>query len=115
VTSDDTVSVNDDYHEFLVSNWLLATAGERSFAKPVTQGRMRFDRAQAHVAPLRELSEAVFAMDDTRSGSWHAMQGPVADAISAQALEVLVQAEASTTSFETFFEGFARVGMMARA
>ncbi|MCL3882843.1 hypothetical protein [Marivita sp. GX14005] len=108
VTPGEDVSIQDDYHEFLVCNWHQATAGDAAFAKGFTQGRMRFDRSDARATPMREMSEAMFNLDEGRSGDWLSMRPYMEDALSPQAMDVLAQAELSSRHFEDFFHGFAR-------
>lgn len=104
------VSVQDDYHEFLVCNWFMAMAGQDMFAKRLSPERMSFRRNAAHTGPLRELSEAMYKMDDDRNGDWGKMRGVVFDQLSDDAQVVLSHAETSLDTFTDFFAGFARAG-----
>lgn len=108
ITVAQDVSLQDDYHEFLVCNWHQALSGGGIFAGPVGEGRMRFDRTPGQGAPLRELSQCMFQMDAARSGDWGRMRPVVKARLSPDALDVLERAEASCALFEAFFEGFAR-------
>ncbi|MGJ8606143.1 MAG: DUF6902 family protein [Marivita sp.] len=108
VTEGQTVSVQDDYHEFLVCNWHQATIGEAAFVKSVLADRMRFDRSTGRATPMREMSEAMFNLDDARSGDWMSMRLQMEDALSPEAMTVLAQAETSSRHFADFFHGFAR-------
>jgi len=102
-------AVQDDYHEYLVCNWLMNCKGERAFAKAMEPGGMAFRRHSAMAGPLRELSECMYRLDD-RSGDWHAMRAVVLDNLSESAQTVLAWAEHSSDKFDMFFEGFARAG-----
>ncbi|MFP7673018.1 DUF6902 family protein [Marivita sp. S0852] len=102
------VSIHDDYHEFLVCNWHQAVVGDAAFAKGFVYDRMRFDHSPTRAAPMREMSEAMFNLDDARSGDWMSMRLHMQDALSPEAMTVLSQAETSSLHFEEFFHGFAR-------
>jgi hypothetical protein len=108
VTDGPSVSVQDDYHEFLVCNWHQSLVGDAAFAKGFVFDRMRFDRNVARATPMREMSEAMFSLDDARSGDWISMRLYMEDKLSPEAMQVLEQAETSSQHFEAFFHGFAR-------
>ena len=102
------LSVQDDYHEFLVCNWHQAVAGDAAFTKDFAFERMRFDRRPCRSAPMREMSEAMFRLDEARSGDWTNMRSHMEHALSPEAMGVLELAETSSDHFEEFFAGFAR-------
>lgn len=108
VTDGPDVNVQDDYHEFLVCNWHQAVVGDAIFAKGFVPDRMRFDHSPARATPMREMSEAMFNLDEARSGDWVSMRLHMEDALSPEAMRVLAQAEISSAHFEDFFHGFAR-------
>lgn len=108
VTDGTGVSVQDDYHEFLVCNWHQAMVGDAAFAKGFVYDRMRFDRNVGRATPMREMSEAMFNLDDARSGDWMSMRLHMEDRLSPEAMQVLEKAETSSRHFEAFFHGFAR-------
>lgn len=108
ITDGPTVSVQDDYHEFLVCNWHQAVSGDAAFAKGFVHDRMRFDHSPSRATPMREMSEAMFNLDDARSGDWISMRPQMEDTLSPEAMTVLAQAETSSVHFEDFFQGFAR-------
>ena len=58
------MSTQDDYHEYFLSNWILATAGRDSFVKHVSHDRMAFRRATTYAGPLRAMSQCIFALED---------------------------------------------------
>ncbi|WP_372887408.1 hypothetical protein [Shimia sp.] len=99
----------DDYHEFLVCNWMLAVCGHHAFARPVKPGPTGFFRPEAGAGPLRELSECMFRLED-RSGDWQQMRPIVLGRLSEGAASQLCRAEHSTDRFGVFFQGFARSG-----
>ncbi|MDQ7070113.1 MAG: hypothetical protein Q9M48_05130 [Rhodobacterales bacterium] len=111
----DASAGHDDYHEYFVSNWLMALAGNDVFAKRFAPESMRFYAPQGRIAPLREMSECMFRLDDQRSDDWARMRGHVVETMSPEAMDVLNDAEAASNNFDAFFSGFARVGMAAGA
>lgn len=104
------VSVRDDYHDFLVCNWHLAVAGGAPFRKPMGAERMRFERQPGLVAPLRELSQALFAMKGARSPEWEVMRRRMGGALSPMVRDLLDEMAQGSAHFGAFFEGFARAG-----
>ena len=108
ITEGPTVSVQDDYHEFLVCNWHQSVIGDAAFAKGFVYDRMRFDRSANRATPMREMSEAMFNLDEARSGDWVSMRLRMEDTLSPETMHVLAQAETSSQHFEDFFHGFAR-------
>ena len=105
------VSPADDYHDYFVCNWLMAVSGRDSFVKPAEWDRMAFLRSQSYGAPLRELSEAMFQMEEQRSDDWHTMRPHLEGALSEISHDILVEAQMSSDKFESFFAGFARTGL----
>ena len=99
----------DDYHPYLMLNWAMSVAGQGGFGAQIPEGPIRFRAPRAHVAPLRELSEGLLAMDTERRGDWDRMRDRVGDILSDEAREVLEEAE-KAVDFEAFFAGFARAG-----
>ena len=103
-------STQDDYHEYFVSNWLLAAAGHRNFGKDIGAERMSFTSASPRTGPLRGMSESMFRLDENRNSDWDKMRPAVIEGLSEEDLQVLDEAEAANPNFDVFFEGFARVG-----
>ena len=110
VETDPQGPLQDGYHDFLVCNWQLALAGEEPFRKPLEPGRMRFDRAPRRMAPLRELSRALFAMKGRRSADWAVMRRRMEGALPPGVIDLLDLMARETAHFDAFFEGFARAG-----
>ncbi|MEO9822330.1 MAG: hypothetical protein ABJ370_06030 [Paracoccaceae bacterium] len=109
VDSDDTGSVADDYHEYLVSSWSASVSGDRGMSSGLVAERTTFRRSQAFLAaPLRNLSSALYDLDQARSGDWNCMRPWVFDLMDDEQQAVLAEAESSSPHFESFFEGFAR-------
>lgn len=111
VSSGDHVSPADDYHDYFVCNWLMAASGRDSFVKPAEWGKMAFTRATTFAAPLREMSEAMFRMEEQRSDDWQIMRPHLENALSETGHDILVEAQMSSDKFESFFAGFARTGL----
>lgn len=112
VEAGEHISVQDDYHEYLVCNWFLGASGRDAFAKAVAPERVRFDRAAMPYVPLRELSQYMYDMNDARGDDWAVMRDQVFEALSEDAQVVLTHAEASSPAFGEFFQGFARAGSL---
>lgn len=99
----------DDYHEFLVCNWMMSITDRCAFAKQMKPERMGFFRPDVGAGPLRELSECMFKLED-RSNDWEAMRPVVLDHLSEDAQAVVSWAEHSCDKFGDFFQGFSRTG-----
>ena len=111
LASSDTAGLQDDYHEYLMLNWFLDHSGHDGFVAQVPEGSVVFSRVRPQAGPLRELSEAMYAMGAHRSDDWEVMRDTVAGRVSDQAQAAIMAAEASTGEFSAFFAGFARVGL----
>lgn len=111
VTTGAQAGTADDYHDYFVCNWAMATAGRDAFVKEASFDRMSFHRAGPVVGPLREMSECMFRLEDRRSDDWHAMRPLVEENLSETGFEILSEAQESSDRFETFFAGFARTGL----
>ncbi|RKF17057.1 hypothetical protein D6850_05945 [Roseovarius spongiae] len=109
--SDPYAPLADDYHEYLMLNWFMATTGQGGFAAQIPEGRVVFRRTRPRSGPLRELSECIYNMGRARSADWETMRAFVAARLSQEAHAALVAAEAANDRFDAFFAGFARVGL----
>ena len=109
VEAGDHLAPGDDYHEFFVCNWLEASAGRAAFARDFTAGRMGFFRPETGRGPLREMSECMFRLEGSRQGDWQKMRPRILEELSEGGRAVLAEAEAASSCFDAFFEGFARV------
>ncbi|MGR3711726.1 MAG: DUF6902 family protein [Shimia sp.] len=107
----------DQYHAFLMCHWALMTTGAaQDFgAMPPAGVTPVFNLAPPAVAPLRELSECLFNLQDARSRDWDRMRPRIWAHLSPVARKVVECAESSSPRFSEFFEGFARVGLLTRA
>ncbi len=110
VACGDMTATQDDYHEYLVVNWALATRGRPAFAAKTERGRMSFLNSGRHPGPLRDISETLLRMEDTRSADWARMRGRIVQGLNDDAHQVLMAAEAASDNFEGFFANFARAG-----
>lgn len=108
------VSVQDDYHDFFVCNWLMAVSGRDAFVKEAAPERSAFTRALPYAGPLRDLSEAMLGMEE-RSKDWLRMRPLLEGALSETGYDILVEAEQSSDKFGAFFEGFARTALREAA
>ncbi|MBR9764839.1 MAG: hypothetical protein GYB53_15245 [Rhodobacteraceae bacterium] len=105
---------HDDYHEFLVSNWAMATAGNESFLQAVPEGRISIQAAPRPVGPLRRMSQCLLDLDEARSDDWSRMQEPIHEALAEPwAIGHLARAAEACADFDAFFAGFARAGLAA--
>ncbi|KAA2316818.1 hypothetical protein DL237_01575 [Pseudooceanicola sediminis] len=106
----------DDYHEYLVSNWALATAGHDAFPHKIPEGSARFHARADRAGPLRLMSQCLLSLDGARSGDWHHMRDRMFQALGDDDQILHLQsAEESCTDFNDFFAGFARTNMVLRA
>lgn len=110
VEGGDDVAIADDYHDFLVCNWHAATIGNAPFRKPLVASRMRFSRADRQVAPLRELSEALFAEGSERRPDWEATRARLGARLSPLTRDIVDALADQSAHFDAFFQGFARAG-----
>jgi hypothetical protein len=111
VDSGPQTSPQDDYHDYFVCNWLMSVSGRDSFVKPAEFDRMSFTRAEPYAAPLRDMSEAMFRMEDARSDDWQSMRPHLENALSEIGHDILTEAQMSSDKFESFFAGFARTSL----
>lgn len=99
----------DDYHEYLVGNWALETAGRPAFRQPVPEGALTLDARRRPVAPLRRMSQGLLDLDTDRSADWDRMRDPIETALGDDAARGhLARAAAACHDFGAFFAGFAR-------
>jgi hypothetical protein len=115
LTAEAGASLADEYHEYFVCNWALATAGDSLFAQPIPEGRVSFRAATGRLPVLREMSQQLFAIEGARAADWSKMRGRLTASLSDASQEVLATAEAALPGFEAFFEGFARASQPGMA
>jgi hypothetical protein len=107
-TAEDEATLNDAYHEYLVTGWMAALSGAPAFETEISEGSLRFTGQGRPQGALRTLSECMYGLGDARSGDWTQMRPHVLAVLGPVGHEVLVRAESSTEVFEPFFESFAR-------
>ncbi len=100
-------SVFDDYHAYMVANWMAGLAGQDTFPLLLEGGGMRIDMAAPPARPLRDMSHA---LSETRNTNWQVVRDRVVARLGPDGLQLLRAAETSTDQFEAFYEGFARAG-----
>ena len=101
-----SVAVNDDYHAYLVTNWMAGVAGRDAFSITLDAGPLRFDLAPPPARPLRQLGAAITTQ---RCAVWDQMRDAVMVQLDDEGRFLLDAAEKSTAKFPEFFERFARV------
>lgn len=99
--------VNDNYHEYLVCNWLLAEQGVQSFAHAPNFCRAQFNRDDWS-GPLRAMSETLFGLGPLRQGAWSVMRHQMFEVLDERGQDILQEAEANCADFDRFFHIFAR-------
>lgn len=97
----------DDYHPWLMLNWLMALSDRGGFAHEMPEGTVLFAAPAPAAGPLRELSDSIYRMGGHRSPHWPEMRERVGESLSDAALAVLEAAE-TAVDFNIFFRGFAR-------
>lgn len=105
---EDGATMADDYHEYFILNWHEAVCGGTPFRLASDGGAAAFRRGAKPVAPLRGMSEHLYALGGDRSGNWSDMKDVLSDRLAPEAMFVLEQVAASSPLFERFFQGFAR-------
>ena len=96
---------HDAYHTYLVGTWMAALEGQAVMPLVLPDGPVRIDQDAPAGRPLPHIS---MALQDLSSGSWRAAKADILDALSSEDADVLIEAEASTPHFDTFFELLAR-------
>ncbi|MEM6578147.1 MAG: hypothetical protein AAF678_06615 [Pseudomonadota bacterium] len=105
---------NDDYHPYFMVTWHAMICGTGGFGLNLPEGQIAFRAPHPHVTPLRELSECMFTLGESRRTQWSIMQ-PLIDEMLTEDARDVIAAASSTADFEMFFEGFARVEKPRRA
>lgn len=107
ITNDASGWTGDDYHPYLMAQWFQGVSIGRGFDQQLPEGPVSFVAPRADVAPLRELSQSLYAMEDERDADWEAMRPALSLHLSEAALDVIHAAE-TAIDFDAFFAGFAR-------
>ncbi|MEO0402185.1 MAG: hypothetical protein AAF214_07400 [Pseudomonadota bacterium] len=108
VSQNDQVPLSDDYHEYLVSTWALASMGVNDSGCAVPEGRCIFTRSPGQAGALRPMSAALLTFAQARSSEWARMRQGVYDMLDPEATMTLSTTIQSTARFDAFFEEFAR-------
>lgn len=98
----------DAYHAYLVTGWAQHAAGAASFEHSVPEGPLHFDAPMRGPSALRPLSSCLYDLGNARSGDWSGMRGRIVPYLDADSRDILQRAEASSSKFGEFFQGFAR-------
>ncbi len=98
----------DGFHAFLVTGWAQAVRGAPNFEQVIPQGPLHFVADAQAPGVLRPLSECLYELGSKRRGDWAGMRARIMPYLEPASRDILQRAEASTSKFEAFFEGFAR-------
>lgn len=98
---------DDDYHQYLVTNWAALAMGQGGFNGAIPQNARLIRCSGSRGSALRELSMVLFDMGDQRLGDWSRMRWRVLGRLSADGRD-RIEALQALPEFEAFFEGFAR-------
>lgn len=98
----------DDYHEFLILNWLSLVSGRPAFEQELTPERLIFTGRKPATGALRAMSEYLYQLDDARVGDWNILRGDIAGQLGEDAYAHVLRAEEAYDDFGRFFELFAR-------
>ncbi|MEM8576474.1 MAG: hypothetical protein AAGF60_01360 [Pseudomonadota bacterium] len=98
----------DDYHLYLMCQWLACAAAPDLRAAPLPDAPFAFAAPQPRPSALRDLSRALMDMEG-RSADWDRMRPRVLPHL--RQPDVLAEAEASSPHFAPFFEVFARAAL----
>lgn len=97
---------HDDYHEWMMAEWMRALGGGPLFVGHHGSGTIAFHMPPPD-GPLRAISLRLMAMDGARCDDWARMRSRVIGGLAAQGLATVTLAEGSD-QFEAFFSRFAR-------
>ncbi|GIT87197.1 DUF6902 family protein [Roseobacter sp. OBYS 0001] len=101
-------SVNDAYHEYLVTSWWAGIAGMTGFSGRPPQGNVEIFRHRAGPGPLRAISSLLYQLGPARSGDWGHMRSIFARSLAHDQNAILEGAAQSSAHFDRFFERFSR-------
>ena len=102
----------DDYHAYLVSTWLAGLCDDPVFPLILASGPHRIVMTPPAARPLRDLSRA---LDNLRHQDWPNARDQICERLTPEAVNVVKAAEASTSDFDAFFEGFVRAAVPGRS
>lgn len=104
------VTMGDDYHCHLVTQWLFAALDEPSFTQAYPTAAFGFSYGHNPINLQRDLSRILFDMSSTRSADWAQMRQICIAKLSPKAVNLLIEAEQADANFEAFFANFSRAG-----
>jgi len=108
ISTDPGATVQDGFHEWLVTGWASQIAGRPALRQPVPEGALRFHRDRMSGGALRPLALCLRDLGGARSADWEQVRPQVLSYLDPDSHAILVAAERSTTRFNAFFKGFAR-------
>ena len=108
-------SEGDDYHQYMMTQWCHMIGTGQGFEGPFAQDVHSFVPPLQYVSPLRQMSEALFDMDQHRSDDWYKMQGKMTVDLTEPAYEILELAIETSPVFDDFFGHFARCNTLMTA
>lgn len=100
---------DDDYHQYLVSNWAVGVLGDHAFSSFVPPSARLIHQNRAKGQALRDLSMLLLDMGDSRSGHWAHMRWRIWGRLP-EASKQRLSAIEELSGFDEFFEVFARAG-----
>lgn len=109
VTAGAGLSVQDDYHQYMVCQWLACLAAPDMRTAPLPDGVITFAPAPRGPGALQQLSQLLCDLAGARSADWDKMRPLVLSDLAEP--DLLADAEASTDNFAPFFEVFARAAL----
>lgn len=100
--------LNDDYHQYFVTNWAAAALGKKAFVSvPLPDNARLLHMTPADNVGLRALSVSLMQMGDARLPDWGPMRWRMWQKLCTQSRARLEMLE-SMPEFESFFMKFAR-------
>lgn len=102
---------SDDYHAYLMGNWLHMAGGGAPFTVVQDADNIGFVSRRGRSGALRALSRTLLTAEPSKRGDWQVMQSEVENSLENPALFVLTEVQRSTQRFDDFFEYFARAEM----
>ncbi|NEX45231.1 DUF6902 family protein [Pseudotabrizicola algicola] len=108
------ISLDDDYHQYLVLNWARGVLGQSAFPHSVPAQARVIRQPRAAVSALHELSLVLLDMGEARHPDWSRMRWRIWAKLSEPARQCLEQVE-GMAEFEGFFAGFSRAGRIGGA
>lgn len=112
LTEGPAAQVSDNYHDYFVTNWLMALTGQEAFRAAPDFCRAQFSKGHSWPGPLRRISETLFALGPVRTDDWDRMRHQLAETLDDTGREILFEAEESSAAFPSFFKAFSRAAQV---